>query len=431
VERELARRAKRDLGRNVTFTVYDGTRNRFLALDEALAVAIIDGRTLIDFSSGLNSLMRLPSASLRGELRRRLLSSPFAYRIFQRLRGRNLNYEQVLEIRARELANPHVPSIPTSVPIHRLGDVVQLDRQACVISGGLDWEFKDLKRLLALKTSTEFRYCAIVYDLIAVLFPHFIVPDLIEKLPGYFGDLAKLADCAMCISESTRRDWQQYCGHDGRSVPAGVFPLGGDLEPSAGEPAEDPLLPEELDGKRFALYVSTIEPRKNHRVLYEAWDACAAAGKIDPTHHRLAFVGQRGWSSDDLIGQIKENPLTRDTIVLLGGVSDAMLRSLYRACAFVVFPSFYEGYGLPLAEALTYGKACVSSNAASLPEIGGDLVLRLHPKDTIGWSQAISRLMANFAETNKLAARVRDGYRPITWDQAAKRFFTTLQQLVS
>jgi glycosyltransferase involved in cell wall biosynthesis len=308
----------------------------------------------------------------------------------------------------------------------------RLDAGTMIISGGLDWQYKDLRALWAFKQNYGFSYCAIIYDLIAVRFPQFVGSAYAALLTDYFGELLWLADHAMCISQSTRRDWLRHADEVGAEpVPAAVFPLGSDV-PSG--PSQTPLkieLPFQLQGKRFGLFVSTIEPRKNHRMLYEAWDECIRTNQIDPTRDRLVFVGRCGWAVEDLLREIATNPLTRDTIILLHEVSDRQLAMLYRSCAFALFPSMYEGFGLPLVEALGYGKLCVSSNAGALSEIGGDLVMRLDPGDTLAWSHVIGRLMSCPRECEAWEQRIKQHYQPTTWDSAANSFFNAIVGLES
>jgi glycosyltransferase involved in cell wall biosynthesis len=228
----------------------------------------------------------------------------------------------------------------------------------------------------------------------------------------------------MCISTTTRQDWVRYA-HDvgAQPVASGVFPLGCDLSPQA---KDSPLnLPPALKGKHFALCVSTIEPRKNHYMLYQAWEECIRTKQLDPELHRLVFVGRRGWANGDFLHEVETNPLTRDTIIILHDVSDEQLATLYQSCSFVLFPSIYEGFGLPLAEALGFAKPCVSSNGGALSEIGGDLVMRLDPKDTLAWSRAISRLMSS-SELIAWEDRIRKHYRPTPWADAAAIFFATI-----
>ncbi len=268
-----------------------------------------------------------------------------------------------------------------------------------------------------------------MHDLIPLTHPHFVVAEYNTLLIDYFGELVWLADYAMCNSQATRRDWLAHCDGFDVSMPTPVFPLGSDLP--AAEPSAEDGLPDALQGKRFALFVSTIEPRKNHRVLYEAWDRGMRSKTLDPERDRLVFAGRRGWAADDLLRELAANPVTRDTILVLNRVSDAMLDTLYRQCALVLFPSFHEGYGIPVAEPWNHGKPCISSDAGSLPEIGGDLVMRLDPKDTIAWADAIARYLPSPVERAAWESRVRQEHRPITWDDAAAQFFGTIARTVS
>jgi len=427
VERQLARRARQHLGSAVAFCLYDRFRNLVLTIDDELAAELMNGRTQIDFTPPLGPSI---AALARRRVRRALLASPTLYRSFQRLRGRPFTHEDVLRIQARELAGGGRKETPNGRL--RLSDiphgVANLDADTLLISGGLDWDFKDVRALAAIKQTYKFRYCTIVYDIIAILYPHLVVPELSPVLTSYFNDLVGLADHAMCISERTREDWTAFCRERrGDAGPAYVFRLGADL------PAVDATVPvdfpEVLREKRFALFVSTIEARKNHRMIYEAWDRCVRSKMVDPDRDRLVFVGRHGWGVNDLMREISANPATRDTLVVLNHVPDALLRLLYQQCAFVVFPSLYEGYGLPLAEGLAYGKPCLSSNAGSLSEIGGDLVVRIDPKDTTRWADAVAHHLRSPQELDRMAARIKSEFHPVTWDQTATQFFGTIKAI--
>lgn len=423
-EQELARRARRLLGDELTFCIYERSRNQFFPIDDEAASDILDGRLRIDFAPEPPPARRNALNAVRRKIRRAMRTNVTLYQAFQRLRGRRYTREELLRIQREEFEG-------LSKRVEHLSRVsrgpANLDAATCIVSVGLDWQYKDVRGLWALKQSSGFRYVPMIYDFIPLSFPHFVSPGYDAFLADYFGELMWLADCAMCISLSTRKDWMRFCDGFGIDVPAHTFPLGCDLP---GLPAQTEL-PQALRGKRFALFVSTIEPRKNHRVLYDAWDRCVRSGAVDAKRDRLVFVGRLGWAVDDLMRELSANPATHGSIVVLNNVDDAMLATLYRECAFVVFPSFWEGYGIPVAEALGYGKPCFSSDAGSLCEIGGDLVVRIDPKDTIGWADAISHYMRSPTELDDWGRRIRAEYRPVTWDASAQHFFSTVKDAVS
>jgi len=436
VEQELARRARRYLGRDVAFCLYDRAHAAIATIDDAVASDLIEGRIRVDLSQA--SAAQVSKSLMRRKARQVLLSNATVYHLFQRARGRSFTREQILQIRARELPGRKAKrayvkevadsrSEPETISLADLPHCqARLDTSTTIVSGGFDWQYKDLRALWELKQIYGFSYCAIVYDLIAVQFPQFVVPGYVELLTDYFGELLWLADRTLCISQTTKDDWLRHARDVGaKPVPSSVFPLGCDLSPHARDATID--LPAALIGKRFAMYVSTIEPRKNHYMLYQAWEECIRTNQLDAERDRLVLIGRHGWATEGLLHEIKTNPLTKHTITILHDLSDRQLASLYRGCSFVLFPSMYEGFGLPLAEALGYGKLCVASDAGALSEIGVGLVMRLNPKDTLAWSRAIGLLMSSPSELKSWEQRIRMGFRPLTWDDAAHSFFVALR----
>jgi glycosyltransferase involved in cell wall biosynthesis len=128
------------------------------------------------------------------------------------------------------------------------------------------------------------------------------------------------------------------------------------------------------------LFVSTIEIRKNHRLLVRVWRRLIARHGTEAVP-ALIFAGQIGWMVDDLLADLAESGHLGGKIEHRPGLSDEELDEAYRSCLFTVFPSFCEGWGLPIAESLAHGKFCVASNRTSIPEVGGDLIDYFDPSD--------------------------------------------------
>lgn len=429
VERELARRALLTQP-DIQYCVYVAGENAFHKLKPSVVKDVLAGRLCVEF----NPAPPVPAArnSPTFMAREAILRVPRLYQLIQRLKGRSFSLQQIADIRRdEEQARKKVqaPQLPVRIPLPEASaGPIALGPRTTIISGGLDWEYKNLRAIYDLKKVKKFRYAAIIYDLIPHMFPHFVVPSYVGLLQDYFGELFWTADACMCISEATRNDMLAFCASNGVAPPRSAsFPLGCDV-PS--ELDETGSLPPQLDGKRYAIFVSTIEPRKNHRTLYAAWARGIERGVIDPERHRLVFVGRTGWATGDLLQEIDNNPLIQDTIVRLSNVSDADLVELYRGAEFGLFPSFYEGYGLPLAEMLNHGKACISSRSGSLEEVGGEFVQYVDPIDVIAWSDEIARYFNDPDARLSLEKRVADGYRPVTWDDAAPLFFERLKSLI-
>lgn len=285
------------------------------------------------------------------------------------------------------------------------------------VSMGLDWEQKDLVYLYEQKRSRGFNVVLFCYDVIPVKFPHLCVGDVAAKFALYFANLAWCADKVLCISECSRNDLKELLGELGAPLPdMSVIKLGCQLPVIATDVIASDVAA--LLGQRFVLFVSTIERRKNHETLYRAYTRLVDAGETNLP--LLVFVGMPGWGINDLLADLRFDPRTKDLIKLLHHVNDADLARLYQHALMTVFPSLYEGWGLPVAESLAAGKCCLASSVASIPEVGGDLVDYVDPWDVPAWTERLRWYFNNPSLVADKEARIKDRYQPMSWPKCAE-----------
>jgi glycosyltransferase involved in cell wall biosynthesis len=179
-----------------------------------------------------------------------------------------------------------------------------------------------------------------------------------------------------------------------------------------------------LGGRPFVLSVSTIQSRKNFDLLYRLWQRFALKREADAPH--LIIAGQPGFGSRDLLYMMCHDPWTAGRITLLHGASDAELAWLYEHCLFTLYPSWYEGWGLPISESLAYGKTFVASDRSSLPEAGQGLGIHLDPYDLMAWSAEVLRLSRDHAARAAMERRILAERRRPQWADCARRIVEVL-----
>jgi glycosyltransferase involved in cell wall biosynthesis len=169
--------------------------------------------------------------------------------------------------------------------------------------------------------------------------------------------------------------------------------------------------------KPFVLCTGTLEPRKN---LIRVLEAFIRMPEDLRNAHELALVGPRGWEFDEILRRAE------GTARVLGHVSDDDLAALYQACEVFCFPSLYEGFGLPLLEAMSAGAPSITSKVSSLPEVGGDAVRYVDPSSVDDIARALSELLASPEERKRLGELARLRAADFSW---AKTAAETLEQL--
>ncbi len=173
----------------------------------------------------------------------------------------------------------------------------------------------------------------------------------------------------------------------------------------------------------YVLSVGTIQPRKNYQMLIQAFK------KVAQQHpHSLIISGGKGWLYDDMMAEIDKQELN-GRVRFIGFVDDADLPTLYSAATLFAFPSLYEGFGLPLLEAMGCGVPVITSNASSLPEVVGETAVQLSPHHPQQWTNALLELIDDPTRRTQLVAQGFRQVRQFSWTRAAYQLLSLYQTL--
>lgn len=192
----------------------------------------------------------------------------------------------------------------------------------------------------------------------------------------------------------------------------------------------DPLPREVLDSLgitgKFILFVGTLEPRKNLKRLLVAYRS------LEPELQReypLVIAGGKGWGEDDLAALIVGYGL-EDHVVITGYVAGDVLATLYRYAELLVMPSLYEGFGLPLVEAMSFGTPVLTSNCSSMKEVTGEAGVLVDPYDSASIATGIKEVLVDNELRNRLAKKGRERAKIFSWDRAAAETMAFFEEIV-
>lgn len=262
-----------------------------------------------------------------------------------------------------------------------------------------------------------------IYDLIPAIKPQWVDEESRLQVTRWLRSLLTESDGILTISEFSRGEIEAYCGENLLPQPPLTVVRLGDELGSAHD--QTPPLPRFVPRRPFFVCVSTLDIRKNHRLLYDAWQVLAArdpAGCPD-----LVCLGVPHLYVSDLMREIRQDRSVNGRIHFLHGIDDVELAWYYRHCAATIYPSRYEGWGLPVAESLGHGRLCLASNATSIPEISSDLPVFFDPLDTHGLVNLIERTLREPEWVAAHEAQIRARFAPTPWRHTAGQVLAAVE----
>lgn len=309
-----------------------------------------------------------------------------------------------------------------------------LKRRACapqlkscetLFVGGAFWDDRKIIDLCRRAADRRVNLIVLLHDLIPLVAPYFTGHDFraeyleILRLPAHF----------IVTTPRNARDLEavrQGTGAARLFTSSAVVPLADEFPGSERNAVSfaAPARLARLAGEDFVLCVGTVEIRKNHLTLLLAWEELAA--EFGDQLPRLVVAGRRGWKADAALEKLDKANSSGDLIQFVEAPSDRELRWLYSSCLFTVFPSYFEGWGLPVGESFWFGKPCAVSNASSIPFVGRDLCSYFSPFDAEDMKAAI-RALLNSETRRSSRAKIRS--TPLrTWGEVARDIETIIME---
>jgi glycosyltransferase involved in cell wall biosynthesis len=265
----------------------------------------------------------------------------------------------------------------------------------------------DRRQLIArLKHRGGACFVCLIHDLIPIEFPEYALPGQDARHRRRIEAAAALADAVIVNSAVTGEAFRPYLERAGRAPPVLVAPFGVSL-PAVTAAGVPPF------SRPYFVCVSTIEARKNHLLLLNLWRRLVSdLGDAAPI---LVLIGRRGWETESAIDMLERCPALRGSVVEHNTLPDSAMAQLLKGARALLLPSFAEGFGFPLVEALALGVPALCSDIGALRESGGAIPEYLDPLDGLGWRAAvIDYAQANSPRRAAQMERLR-GWHPVTW----------------
>lgn len=280
----------------------------------------------------------------------------------------------------------------------------------------------DSTRYAALLQAQHLRPLFFVHDLIPISYPEYCRPGERERHIVRMNAVLKLGHGVITNSAATLAELARYAADSGMSLPPAV----GAKLASAALPAPQTSAP---IAEPYFVMLSTIEPRKNHWLLLQVWRRLVERWGAEAP--KLVVIGQRGWECENVVDLLERSEVLHEFVVEFPSCSDQELATYLRYARALVLPSFAEGYGLPLVEALSMGVPVIASDLSVFHEIAGEIPDYLDPLDGPSWLTAIEAFTLPDSPFRVAQLKRLHGFKAPSWSEHFALVDSLLDSLAS
>lgn len=315
--------------------------------------------------------------------------------------------------------------IEPSMPLEKF-EVCSAKVKKVICLLGAAWVNQDyFKRINDLKSESGFHFVMTAHDLIPIYARETCDQGTSEVFQAFLHKAFRYVDGFLSVSINTAKDIARYTRSISVSCPPIYVTQNGS---SFNEFFQAESIEKEGTPKNYVLFVSTIEGRKNHQLIFRIWQELMNEGVDVPS---VICVGRLGWRANEFLQQLVSTRYLNGKFRILSDISDSELDMLYGNAMFTVYPSLYEGWGLPVGESLVKGKICVTTRNSSLPEVGGQFAVYIDPSDIISTKQTIQKLIEDSDYRYDLEEKIRTSYQPIRWAEVSSRIIASVLEIAS
>jgi glycosyltransferase involved in cell wall biosynthesis len=286
--------------------------------------------------------------------------------------------------------------------------ITSLEKNDRLVFLGSNWQSPKMMQMAITHKARGGNVIQMIHDIIPTTAPWFCPPDAAPVFNSFLDGATKFTTKFACVSEYSRRELENYLegqSNPGKAAQLSVIRLAHEFSGYARITASQDAIQSTAPQRPYVLFVGTIENRKNVLGILRTWRTLV--NKVPDITPDIVFAGKYGWDAVHFKNFLAENPTLRKFTRVVLAPSDQALSKLYADSLFCLYPSHFEGWGLPVGEAAWFGKPTITSDCTSLPEVCGDLAIYVNPADDASIFEAVHHFLKNPGAVHALECRIR------------------------